>query len=265
MQDVLKKKDVHPALVSGCTSCHNPHGGKFVRMLDQQLPQLCFGCHTDIDDMIKESAVSHPALDTDASCAACHSPHSSDNDKLLIKPQKETCLECHDDVIPKNAKYQHGPNNDGLCARCHSPHGSKYEKLLIGTFPEDAYVPYTSKAYGLCFSCHKRDLLEYPETSFATGFRNGNKNLHYVHVNDDKKGRSCRLCHSWHGSNNPKLIADTVIFGKWNLPLRFVKTETGGGCSPGCHNPRYYDREQPGRKPPPVKPATPGTPGAPAP
>jgi hypothetical protein len=61
------------------------------------------------------------------------------------------------------------------------------------------------------------------------------------------------MCHSVHGTDNPKLIQDSVEFGKWNLPLKFVKTDTGGGCSPGCHRPQFYDRDSPGRKPPGTK------------
>ncbi len=149
----------------------------------------------------------------------------------------------------------HGPIKDGTCTACHDPHGAKFANLLAKEFPADAYAPYTDTEYELCFSCHKRDLLQYPDTSFATGFRDGERNLHYLHVNNKAKGRSCRLCHNMHGSANPKLIADAVPFGKWSLPLKFVKTETGGGCSPGCHKPQYYDRQVPGRKPEAPKPA----------
>jgi len=116
-------------------------------------------------------------------------------------------------------------------------------------------VPYTDNAFSLCFSCHKRDMVQYPETSFATNFRDGERNLHFVHVNNKQKGRSCRLCHNFHGSADPKLIRDSAPFGKWNLPLKFVKTETGGGCSPGCHKPLYYDRKTPGKRPEAAKPA----------
>ena len=73
-------------------------------------------------------------------------------------------------------------------------------------------------------------------------------------MNNKTKGRSCRLCHNIHGSSNPRLIAESVPFGKWTLPLRYVKTETGGGCAPGCHKPQYYDRKTPGKKPEGVKP-----------
>ncbi len=255
MPDVLKKKHVHPALSGGCTSCHNPHGGDYPKMLAQEGQELCFLCHPQIGEKVKDSAVAHPALLMEKGCASCHSPHASDNERMLLNPIKDTCVSCHDSVIPKNAKVLHGPNNDGKCTRCHEPHGSQNDHLLVAKFPEDAYVPYTDTEFALCFTCHKRDLLEHPDTSYATNFRNGEKNLHYVHVNNKQKARSCKLCHAFHGSPNPMLIADTVPFGKWNLPLKFVKTETGGGCSPGCHNPRYYDRKNPGKKPE-AKPAT---------
>ncbi|MBI5506157.1 MAG: cytochrome c3 family protein [Deltaproteobacteria bacterium] len=249
MKDVLKKKTVHAAVEAGCTSCHNPHGSKNAKLLSEPVPDLCFTCHTDIDDAIKEAKVPHPALDMPESCVSCHSPHSSDNDTLLQQPQKDVCLACHDTVASATMPVLHGPDNDGKCSRCHAPHGSKLEKLLVREFPADAYLPYTDTAYALCFGCHKRDLLQYPQTSFATNFRDGEKNLHYIHVNNKQKGRSCRLCHSWHGSKKPKLIADTVEFGQWKMQMKFVKTDSGGGCSPGCHNPRYYDRDSPGRKP----------------
>jgi hypothetical protein len=94
----------------------------------------------------------------------------------------------------------------------------------------------------LCFGCHERDLVRKQVTSSATKFRDGERNLHHLHVNDGQKGRSCKLCHAIHGGTNSVLVADSVPFGQWNLPLRFVKTETGGGCAPGCHKPQHYDR-----------------------
>jgi predicted CXXCH cytochrome family protein len=258
MPDVVKKKHVHPALAGGCTSCHNPHGGDYPKMLAQEGQELCFMCHPQIGEKVKESAVAHPALLTEKGCASCHSPHASDNEKMLLNPVKDICVTCHDGIIPKNATVLHGPNNDGKCTRCHEPHGSQNDTLLVGKFPTDAYVPYTDTEFALCFTCHKRDMVQYAETSFATNFRDGEKNLHYRHVNNKQKARSCKLCHSWHGSPNPKLIAESVPFGKWTLPLKFVKTETGGGCSPGCHKPQYYDRKTPGKKPEAAKPGKKG-------
>ena len=247
MSDVLKKKNVHPALIAGCTACHNPHGSAHPRMLADEGEKVCFACHSQIGDAVANAAVAHAAVQ--AGCPLCHTPHAGDNDRLLLKPEQETCTTCHVDVVPKNASVFHGPDNDGKCSRCHTPHGGEHAKLLVEEFPSEVYVPYADTAFPLCFSCHERNLVEQPETSSATKFRDGERNLHYVHVNDKNKGRSCRLCHYWHGSAAPRLIADSVRFGQWNLPLRFVKTETGGGCSPGCHKPHYYDRESPGKKP----------------
>jgi len=74
------------------------------------------------------------------------------------------------------------------CDTCHDPHGGDNAKLLVAKFPTGPYVPYNETEYALCFSCHKRDLVQYPDTSFATGFRDGERNLHYLLVNNKQKG-----------------------------------------------------------------------------
>ena len=253
VQEIGKKKNVHPALSGGCTSCHNPHGAAHPKLLAEEGQELCFQCHGDIGEKVKSAPVSHPAMMMGDGCASCHSPHASDNEKLLLNPERDICLGCHEGVVTKGMEVFHGPNNDGKCTRCHDPHGSEYSRLLVNKFPPGTYVPYRDTEYALCFGCHKRELVQDSETSSGTSFRDGDKNLHFVHVHDQVKGRSCRLCHSFHGSRAPMLIAEGVPFGKWSLPLKFVKTDTGGGCSPGCHAPKYYDRKSPGRKPGTVK------------
>jgi predicted CXXCH cytochrome family protein len=254
MANLRAMKHVHPALEGGCTSCHDPHGADYPKMLPAEKGQLCFQCHDDIAGIIEKASVTHPPVASDKACASCHSPHASDNPKLLLKPEKETCLSCHAALLTKSMTVLHGPIREGKCVSCHQPHGGANARLLVKSFSRDPYVPYTDAAYELCFSCHNRDLLKYPDTSFATGFRDGDRNLHYLHVNRPDKGRSCRLCHEFHGGDNPKLVAQSVPFAKWSLPIKFVKTETGGGCSPGCHKPQVYDRVSPGRKPPAASP-----------
>jgi hypothetical protein len=68
-----------------------------------------------------------------------------------------------------------------------------------------------------------------------------------VHVNRDKKGRTCRACHETHASSKAKHIRESVPFGSggWMLPIKFEKLESGGSCSPGCHTPYSYDRDNP--------------------
>ena len=245
---LLTKKNPHPALEGGCTSCHNPHGTNHPKLLPEEGAQLCFQCHDPIKETITTAKSGHPPISSEKGCASCHTPHASDNPKLLPLPVKETCLSCHASIVTAAMTVLHAPVKAGDCAACHQPHGSQQPYLLAAEFPADEYAAYSDKEYELCFGCHNRDLVKYPDTSFATGFRDGERNLHYVHVNKPK-GRSCKLCHEIHGGTKPRLIADSVSFGKWKLPLKFVKTETGGGCSPGCHKMAAYDRERPGRKP----------------
>ena len=94
-----------------------------------------------------------------------------------------------------------------------------------------------------CFDCHDERLV-LDAISTETGFRNGKENLHYFHVNREK-GRTCRACHQEHGSNQPKHIRSVVPFGRWEMKLDYTITETGGGCSTGCHVPKKYDRVTP--------------------
>ena len=254
IQDETKKKVVHDALQEGCTSCHNPHGSSFKKLLAEEGDKLCYQCHSKIGERIEKSKSVHAPVKAEKACASCHDPHASDGEKLLQKPEKDLCLDCHKNILKKNQTVLHGPIQQGKCTPCHDPHGAPNANLLVKAFPSDLYVPYSDNAYSLCFSCHNRDLLRFPDTSFATGFRDGERNLHFLHVNKKEKGRNCKACHAMHGSELPKLIPDKVLFGKWDLPLKYTKTETGGSCAPGCHKPYNYDRKTPGKAPDPEKP-----------
>lgn len=260
VQDEMKKKVVHTAVLAGCTSCHNPHGSPFKKLLSAEGASLCLQCHPQIGEKVDKSKSVHAPIKTEKGCAACHAPHASDGEKLVAKTGKDFCLGCHKDIVKKNQTVLHGPIKEGKCAPCHDPHGSQFTKLLVKGLPADLYVPYTENEFALCFSCHNRDLLRFPDTSFATGFRDGEKNLHFLHVNKKDKGRNCKVCHNMHASELPRLIPDRVVFGKWDLPLKFVKWETGGSCAPGCHKKFVYDRKTPGKEPEPAKPEAPTKP-----
>ena len=248
IQEELNKKVIHPAVLSGCPSCHNPHSSPYKKMLSAEGAKLCFQCHPDIGEKVENAKSVHPPIKSEKACASCHSPHASNFEKMLSKAGKDLCLDCHKGLIKPNQTVIHGPIKEGRCTSCHDPHASVNIKLLVKEFPENIYPEYTDKEYELCFSCHNRDLLKYPDTSFATGFRDGERNLHYLHVNR-KKSRSCRLCHSLHASELPKLITDKASFSNWNIPLNYMKTDTGGGCAPGCHKKVFYDRQTPGKEP----------------
>jgi predicted CXXCH cytochrome family protein len=242
MQATLKMKVIHPAIEAGCTACHNPHGSGFPHLLASTGAGICNDCHGDIVENIQKAKTVHPPVQEGA-CAKCHSPHASDHAKLLPLETKDLCMTCHNNILTKEKPVIHPAITDGDCTACHSPHSSNQPKLLVAEYPSQRYAPYNDQEYELCFTCHDREMVQYPDTSFATNFRDGEKNLHYVHVHM-QKGRTCGFCHDMHASKNPKLIIDSVPFGKWNLPLKFVKTENGGSCSPGCHQPQKYERKK---------------------
>ena len=202
----------------------------------------------------------HAALDE--GCEACHEPtgstHPAKGEKgfRLSGAEKEVCLSCHSETVSESAKFIHTPVALGRCTGCHDPHGSDYPYLLKKEYPVRNYVRYSKKEYQLCFSCHKRDLLMFPDTSFATKFRDGEKNLHYFHVKKPRKGKNCRMCHVMHASGRPGLIADSAVFGRWRMPIGFEPSPSGGTCSPGCHETRTYDRNrrQPGSAAAPKNP-----------
>jgi predicted CXXCH cytochrome family protein len=142
--------------------------------------------------------------------------------------------------------YLHGPVEEGDCIACHNPHATDYAKHLVEFFPDDFYFPYQVKNYAMCFGCHNKEVATEAFTETLTDFRNGDLNLHFTHVNREK-GRSCKACHEVHAGNQEKHIRREVPYGKinWMLPIKFMKTETGGNCDVGCHKPRPYDRLNP--------------------
>jgi predicted CXXCH cytochrome family protein len=257
-----EKKHIHSAVEEGCVSCHDPHSGLYQYNLPADGKRdLCFTCHNGKEEEIKEDKVKHGGLDTDKKCLACHDPHFGDYANQLIMQQEDLCLSCHDRDYLENGKvkvanmkkileqnkYLHGPIRQKNCSGCHNAHGSDYFRILLEYFPEAFYAPYRASNYKLCFMCHEQTIAEERFTTTLTDFRNGNENLHYVHVNKPERGRTCRACHDAHATNNPKHIRDAVPFGSWELPINFEKTATGGRCMPGCHQRFGYDRQKPVR------------------
>ncbi len=245
---------VHPPVKEKCWNCHSPHGSPYEFQLLDPVPQLCFRCHKEKKKQVENAKTKHGAVTTGKLCLNCHDPHTAEYPKQLLKAPMDLCLSCHDKPMEtptkpiKNMKKwladhkdHHGPIREKDCAACHNPHGSNNMRILRRAFPPTFYAPYDPKNYALCFGCHSPKLAEDAKTTTLTGFRKGDKNLHYVHVHR-KKGRTCRACHQVHASNHPKHIRDSVPFGSWQLPINYEKFEDGGKCSPGCHVPREYHR-----------------------
>lgn len=241
--DAVRGEHVHPIVEDGCTNCHNPHNGPQQFMLPEEGDALCLMCHDDIQELMQSD---YPHYGLDEGCTACHDAHGTGELRMFVVKADRLCYSCHDDKELEFAAYksQHQPVANGTCWACHAPHGGDRPMLLKGNWPEKFYVPYSADAYSLCISCHGSKMFEYGRTSVETNFRNGDRNLHYLHVNKEK-GRVCNVCHGVHGTNQEDLILDKVPgFGRWQIPIKHTVTETGGACLAGCHQPMYYDRQQ---------------------
>ncbi len=260
-EEQLKKKHVHAAIdMVGCTGCHSPHSTDNKHQLLKAVPDLCYDCHSDKKEEVKTP---HEAFKVQKSCVNCHDPHASDYDKQLkAEENMELCLKCHNRVRKTSRGYvmnmkkwlkdnpdHHGPILMGDCAVCHNPHGSNNWRMLRKAFPSEFYAEFKVEKYSLCFECHDKELALEKRTSSATDFRNGDKNLHYVHVNSPRKGRTCVVCHNIHAAKDPKHIRESAKFGNWEIPINFEINENGGRCAPGCHFPVAYNRSESVKKP----------------
>ncbi len=247
---------VHAPVKTDCSACHNAHGGKTKFFMAAEGKALCAQCHGDFLKEIDQFKHPHKVMDEGKACSACHLSHSSLQEKLLVSNNQELCLECHNKPVKAgertlvnvadqiaHAKFLHGPLREQNCIACHQAHGSDHQNILEKSFPAEFYTAYKEGAYDLCFNCHDRTLVLQEKTT-VTGFRNGEENLHFLHVNREK-GRSCRACHQEHAANQPNHVRSEVPFGRWMMQVEFNKTETGGNCSTGCHLPYKYDRVNP--------------------
>ncbi len=255
---MARVKFTHKALDEGCTKCHDVHGSAYPMSVTQSLSDLCLSCHESIKDSTT-AMYKHPAVLGDRACLTCHTAHGGNLARLMSDLPVRICMNCHDKAIEMKAggavaavaevndpaTFKHAPIRDGQCGGCHSTHGGDRPLLLRRAFPTEFYQRFSPDKYDLCFGCHDEQLAAHEQARGLTNFRNGDRNLHFVHVNASEQGRSCRACHSTHAGRYDQLIRDWVPFGKWHLPIAFAKTPTGGTCVTGCHPAFGYDRENP--------------------
>jgi len=222
-----------------CINCHQPTSQHALSSTGEGVKTVaaCRECH------LFSGKYQHPPAAAQ-DCPACHDFHKSAPNYPLRKKDETLCQDCHLSFIKTdNILHQATGGEKPLsCIGCHSPHSSSQPGLLNYSYDRAPYYTYTKSTYPLCFSCHPRNMLQFPDTMHYTEFRDGKKNLHYLHVNKKKRGINCRLCHAVHQATNSKLIATRVSYGEWFMPINFKKSENGGSCSPGCHNPVTYDR-----------------------
>jgi len=257
---IKKKKVVHSPVKQSCTLCHNPHGSANKTMLVNAMPGVCSTCHPNESALMKKAIFKHGPMSDEKSCMNCHAPHYSDQPRLLPAVEKDLCLGCHSKEMDtasgklKDLKAFLAANNGGqgplkgkACAACHNPHGSDYWRLLVKNYSPAFYLPYSNSNYAICFNCHAKEAFTEKKGEQATKFRNGAKNLHFLHVNKSSKGRTCRTCHEvcseCQSTGRPKHMKESVAFSTWAMPIHYSPSKDGGTCAPGCHGEKQYSRQ----------------------
>jgi predicted CXXCH cytochrome family protein len=258
----------HPPVAEDCLICHDAHASEHRFQLHADAPGLCLDCHDEVRTEIEAAPVVHGATLGEGGCTACHDAHGGQLPAMQRAGQTALCLDCHDGSLTtasgrrltdmagllRDNPQHHGPIREGACSACHEPHAAEHRRLLRKAYPPEFYAPFERERYELCFECHISQLVESEHGTGLTRFRDGDRNLHWLHVNR-QKGRTCRACHEVHASKNPFHIRDTVPFGKggWELEIGYRQTATGGACAPGCHKPVEYNRGKDQAAPPALK------------
>lgn len=249
-EELAAAQFVHAPAQDDCGTCHAAHGSKEEYLLKSATDKLCFVCHEDIlsEADPKELAAAERRGVPVRDCLACHTAHVSSDSRLLAGGAREACLECHGGLLEGGEDVPADVDSDssakrghGECTDCHSVHGPSGHGALIGEFPDGVYARFHEDAYSLCFECHPEEGMTSPVTT-ATMFRDGERNLHRVHVVEPLRGRTCRICHDVHGSARHALLRKSFPYGKgqWNLPIDLEITAERRTCAPGCHNSRSY-------------------------
>jgi predicted CXXCH cytochrome family protein len=267
---MLKTKNIHPG-AEPCETCHeavstpHPEKGKSTFKLAQQVPALCFQCHTAFTGM----KFVHPPV-KDGMCTTCHNPHDSNEPKLLVQPQKELCSSCHPDKT--DAKYAHGPAATGDCIFCHNPHASNNTHLTLKEGPALCFIchgefesvmkkKYVHPAINMgCTSCHNPHGSSFKKFFSAEGaalcyqchpqIEDKLKNTKSIHP-PIKTERGCASCHNPHSSDSPKLLPkqgkDLCLDCHKDVIKKNMTVLHGpikeGKCT-GCHDPHGTPNEK---------------------
>ncbi|MFH1287846.1 MAG: cytochrome c3 family protein, partial [bacterium] len=227
-----------------CHECHDPHSSPYVYQLrDENDKRLCYMCHKNKE----QTKYVHTSV-ADGNCKGCHDPHSSNTKCQLRANNNDFCYLCHQSQKEEfDKKVVHQPiKEENGCLKCHAYHGSPYYRNLRGDYPEEHQINYAPEKFGICFTCHDSKMAAYQFTNEkGTNFRRGELNLHYVHVNQQKKrGRRCTVCHSPHAADNYRMLCDFVPFGakdfRYKYPVGFNQNKVGKSCLPGCHGRKFY-------------------------
>ena len=208
---VAKGGSRHPALDSGCDTCHTMHKSgdpsqdEFAYHLSKAIPQLCLDCHDPKDAALQKAHHGQPFEKADCiqchdarqsnspklmqaflhnpfenkECDDCHQPAKEGKVVLVQKDVKSTCVMCHEEQAKQiaSAKVQH-PGAQDDCTVCHNPHGGMTPGFL------------QPNPVAACVACHSDQA----------------EQLKKKHLHQPASDLGCATCHEPHGGNNAHLL-----------------------------------------------------------
>lgn len=172
-------------------------------------------------------AAGHPPVAAREGCVSrqCHArllePDPAARGRSVHQPAADAdCVSCHDLALPAGTQLVRGvPRGGG-----------------DGAGRADAWD------LALCAGCHDEALAAKDAPAGATGFTDGRRNLHALHV-QAARGPRCLPCHDPHAAPQPLLLRARIpARGGVVIPQEFRAEANGGWCRTGCHAPKSYTR-----------------------
>jgi len=156
--------------------------------------------------------------------------------------------QCHAGLLEAAAGARRGsvhqPAADGECVFCHDLALPSAVRFVKGAPSRAADGSGNAGAWdlALCSRCHGEGLVTPNAPASATGFTDGERNLHALHVRVGR-GRRCLSCHDPHAARQEKLLRERILTrGKARIAQEFRGMPKGGWCKTGCHAPKSYER-----------------------
>lgn len=137
----------------------------------------------------------------------------------------------------------HEPHAGGDCRACHDLALGPGSHLVRGA-PAGRAGSDRSRGWDLelCAGCHGEALYARGAPRGATGFADGARNLHELHVQAGR-GPRCLPCHEPHAARQRWLLRERIPApGGARIPQEYRAEKAGGWCRTGCHAPKRYRR-----------------------
>lgn len=187
----------YPESERGCEACHGPGkehvdgGGDVTKIYGfghrpvSETNSRCLKCHERQEERHNYRQSEHGL--NQVACIDCHSSHAPQRiENLLVRRPPDLCYACHGEIRQEFSKpFHHRVPEGGLhCTTCHNQHGgfnvTQTRETAGGTDP-------------ICLKCHT------------------DKQGPFVFEHAPVKLEGCTICHTPHGSTNPRLLKRPTV------------------------------------------------------